>query len=61
MKTAQEKQGYRVKSAQPVCGNCSYCLKVHLYNDLKKPQCNFGELFPIDLIHGTCLHFEWRK
>lgn len=58
MKTAQEKQGYRVKSAQPVCGNCAHVYKDDL--EIAVYFCGFGN-FEVDKNYGTCQLHEWRK
>ncbi len=58
MKTAQEKQGYRVKSSQPVCGNCVHVSTAAV--QVASHLCQLG-IFPVDLIHGTCRYHEWRK
>lgn len=59
MKTAQEKQGYRVKSAQPVCGNCKHCV-VQLVMTTVPDLCLIGTL-NVDIHLGTCPQHEWRK
>ena len=61
MQTEQEKQGYRVKTAQPVCGNCSKCSVVYAgcLTD-ESAWCTVGE-FEADKNLGTCQHHEWRK
>lgn len=60
MKTTQEKQGYRIKSARPVCGNCVHCIMQVVILTTAPDLCKLGD-FEVDIIHGTCCRHEWTK
>jgi hypothetical protein len=54
----KEDQGYRVKTAQPVCGNCKYVIKAAI-------QCGGDTCgvsgFTVNGYLGTCKRHEWQK
>lgn len=61
VKTPQEEQGYRLKTAQPVCGNCKHSNLAYAPNGLPciplERICGIGG-FAVDLILGTCKRHE---
>jgi len=54
--TPQDEQGYRIKTAQKVCGNCRYTI----YNGTEGDNCKLGGFGPVDKINGTCKKHDWR-
>lgn len=56
MKTAQEKQGYRVHAESPVCRNCKHREE---YGHAMS-RCSIGK-FSVHCNFGNCPQHEWRK
>lgn len=62
MKTAQEKQGYRLNE-RPTCGTCANLTEPSCDDDGIPPwpwECKIGR-FPVDRFRGLCCLHEWRK
>jgi hypothetical protein len=55
MEYAKGFQHYRLKTQQPVCGNCKFLRDID-----QRDCCGLGK-FQVDIVFGTCADHVWRK